>query len=69
MGLIASIIEKGISILQEQSPNNIQETAKDFYSNTKLKESALIEAFNLKAAIEYNLKNYNNALEAIKDMP
>ena len=34
-----------------------------------LKESALIEAFNLKAAIEYNLKNLSNAKEALNDMP
>ena len=34
-----------------------------------LKESALVEAFNLKAAIEYNLKNLSNAKEALNDMP
>ena len=34
-----------------------------------LKESALIEAFNLKAAIEFNLKNITNAKEAMNDMP
>lgn len=34
-----------------------------------LKESALIEAFNLKAAIEFNLKNGTNAKEAMSDMP
>ena len=34
-----------------------------------LKESALVEAFNLKAAIEYNLKNTVNAKEALNDMP
>lgn len=34
-----------------------------------LKESALIEAFNLKAAIEFNLKNMTNAKEALSDMP
>ncbi len=34
-----------------------------------LKESALIEAFNLKAAIEFNLKNMSNAKEALSDMP
>ena len=30
-----------------------------------LKESALIETFNLKAAIEFNLKNIDNAREAL----
>lgn len=34
-----------------------------------LKESGLVEAFNLKAAIEFNLKNINNAKEALTDMP
>ena len=34
-----------------------------------LHETALIEAFNLKAAIEYILKNVENAKEALTDMP
>lgn len=34
-----------------------------------LHETALIEAFNLKAAIEYVLKNTENAREALTDMP
>lgn len=34
-----------------------------------LKHTALIEAFNLKAAIEYQLKNYDSACEAMTDMP
>ena len=34
-----------------------------------LKETALIEAFNLKAAIEYTIKNYSAAREALLDMP
>ena len=34
-----------------------------------LKETALIEAFNLKAAIEYNMKNFDAAKEALTDMP
>ena len=34
-----------------------------------LHETYLIEAFNLKAAIEYHLKNYNAAKEALSDMP
>jgi tetratricopeptide repeat protein 30 len=34
-----------------------------------LKETALIEAFNLKAAIEYMMKNYAQAAEALTDMP
>ncbi len=34
-----------------------------------LKETALIEAFNLKAAIEYSIKNFPAAKEALLDMP
>lgn len=32
-------------------------------------ETALVEAFNLKAAIEYNLGNIDAAREALSDMP
>jgi len=34
-----------------------------------LKETALVEAFNLKAAIEYSIKNIPAAKEALLDMP
>lgn len=34
-----------------------------------LHETQLVEAFNLKAAIEYLLKNYDSAREALADMP
>ena len=34
-----------------------------------LRETALIEAFNLKADIEYVTKNYAAAKEALADMP
>ena len=34
-----------------------------------LKESALVEAFNLKAAIECKMKNLAAAREALIDMP
>lgn len=34
-----------------------------------LHETQLVEAFNLKAAIEYLLKNYDSAREALTDMP
>ena len=38
-------------------------------NSTLLHETALIEAFNLKAAIEYQLKNFDGAREALTDMP
>ena len=34
-----------------------------------MKETALIEAINLKAAIEYSIKNIPAAKEALLDMP
>ncbi len=34
-----------------------------------LKETALVEAFNLKAAVEYTMKNGAAAKEALTDMP
>ena len=34
-----------------------------------LKETCLIEAFNLKAAIEYNMKSFAAAREALADAP
>lgn len=34
-----------------------------------LRETALVEAFNLKAAIEFNTKNLEAAREALSDMP
>ena len=34
-----------------------------------LRETALVEAFNLKAAIEYTLNNHEAAKEALSDMP
>lgn len=34
-----------------------------------LHQTALIEAFNLKSAIEYQLKNFDAAQEALTDMP
>ena len=68
---IAEIIEKGTREHQELCVG-IRDKEGDIMSvgNTlALKESALVEAFNLKAAIEYNLKNINNAKEALGDMP
>jgi len=38
-------------------------------NTSALSETALIEAFNLKAAIEYTMKNIESAKEALLDMP
>ncbi|XP_040919319.1 tetratricopeptide repeat protein 30A [Toxotes jaculatrix] len=68
---IGDIIERGISEHPELSIGMTTEGI-DVYSvgNTLvLHQTALIEAFNLKAAIEYQLKNLKGAQEALTDMP
>jgi len=68
---IADIIERGIREHPELSVGMTTEGIEvRSVGNTKiLHETALIEAFNLKAAIEYQLKNYEAAQEALTDMP
>lgn len=68
---IADIIERGIREHPELSVGMTTEGVEvRSVGNTKvLHESALIEAFNLKAAIEYQLKNLEAAREALTDMP
>jgi len=72
---IATIIERGIRDHSELSVGMATELdTKDFkvksVGNTMvLAETALIEAFNLKSAIEYQLRNVSAALEALTDMP
>ncbi|XP_051244500.1 tetratricopeptide repeat protein 30A isoform X2 [Dicentrarchus labrax] len=68
---IAEIIERGIREHPELSVGMTTEGI-DVHSvgNTLvLHQTALIEAFNLKAAIEYQLKNLKGAQEALTDMP
>ncbi|XP_018908538.1 intraflagellar transport protein 70A isoform X2 [Bemisia tabaci] len=68
---IADIIERGIREHPELSVGMITEgiQMRSVGNTTTLHETALIEAFNLKAAIEYHLKNFDSAKEAITDMP
>ncbi|XP_065660092.1 intraflagellar transport protein 70A isoform X3 [Hydra vulgaris] len=68
---IADIIERGIKEHPELSVGMMTEGIEvRSVGNTKvLHDTALIEAFNLKAAIEYQLKNCNAAKEALTDMP
>lgn len=68
---IADIIEKGIREHPELSVGMTTEGVEvRSVGNTKvLHSSALVEAFNLKAAIEYQLKNMEAAREALTDMP
>jgi len=69
MHYIAEIIERGTREHPELCIGSRTDPAATITNSLSLKESALIEAFNLKVAIEYNLKNMANAKEAILDMP
>ncbi|XP_063077494.1 intraflagellar transport protein 70A [Engraulis encrasicolus] len=68
---IAEIIERGIREHPELSVGMTTEgiEVRSVGNTLVLHETALIEAFNLKAAIEYQLKNYDAAQEALTDMP
>mmetsp|Transcript_34017 Transcript_34017/g.30796 ORF Transcript_34017/g.30796 Transcript_34017/m.30796 type:complete len:130 (+) Transcript_34017:436-825(+) len=68
---IADIIEKGVKEHPELGIGSNEQgfEAKSVGNSQALRESALIEAFNLKAAIEYSLKNTKAAKSALMDMP
>ena len=68
---IADIIEKGVREHPELGVGSNSEgvEVKSVGNTQTLKETALIEAFNLKAAIEYSMKNPAAAREALMDMP
>ena len=68
---VAEIIERGVREHPELSVgSNTDGIEVRSVGNTQtLKETALIEAFNLKAAIEYIMKNNEQAQEALTDMP
>ncbi|XP_072336854.1 intraflagellar transport protein 70A isoform X4 [Scyliorhinus torazame] len=68
---IAEIIERGIREHPELSVGMTTEgiDVRSVGNTLVLHETALIEAFNLKAAIEYQLKNHEAAQEALTDMP
>lgn len=68
---IADIIERGIREHPELSVGMTTEgiDVRSVGNTLILHETALIEAFNLKAAIEYQLKNIEAAQEALTDMP
>uniref|UniRef100_A0A8R1HMB8 Tetratricopeptide repeat protein 30 n=1 Tax=Caenorhabditis japonica TaxID=281687 RepID=A0A8R1HMB8_CAEJA len=71
LSLIKDIINRGIKEHPEFNVGLVSEGLDtNFIQNTqKLHESALIEAFNLKFAIYYRLKNYKEAKECLTDMP
>uniref|UniRef100_A0A1B6E2P5 Tetratricopeptide repeat protein 30 n=1 Tax=Clastoptera arizonana TaxID=38151 RepID=A0A1B6E2P5_9HEMI len=68
---IADIIERGIREHPELSVGMATDgiEVRSVGNTLSLHETALIEAFNLKAAIEYQLKNVDGAREALTDMP
>ncbi|XP_065846573.1 intraflagellar transport protein 70A-like isoform X2 [Oscarella lobularis] len=68
---IADIIEKGIRDYPELSVGMTTEgiDVRSVGNTALLHETALVEAFNLKAAIEYQLKNFETAKDALTDMP
>ena len=71
MKYIGEIIEQGIREHPELSVGmNTEGLEVRSVGNTEvLHESVLVESFNLKAAIEYQLKNFEAAKEALTDMP
>jgi len=71
---IAEIIERGVREHPELSVGALDEgncglQARSVGNTSVLRETALIEAFNLKAAIEYVMKNIEAAHDALNDMP
>lgn len=68
---IGEIIERGVREHPELSvgSNTDGVEVRSVGNSQTLKDTALIEAFNLKADIEYQLKNFNEARIALSDMP
>ena len=68
---IADIIEKGVREHPELGvgSNSDGVEVKSVGNTQVLRETALIEAFNLKAAIEFTMKNAAASREALLDMP
>lgn len=68
---IAEIIERGVREHPELSVGSSADgvDVRSVGNSQVLRETALVEAFNLKAAIEYNMKNMDAAKDALVDMP
>ncbi|KAI5944690.1 intraflagellar transport protein 70B [Manis javanica] len=68
---IADIIERGIRQHPELGVGMTTEgiDVRSVGNTLVLHQTSLVEAFNLKAAIEYQLRNYEAAREALTDMP
>lgn len=68
---ITEIVQKGVTEHPELSvgSNTDELQVRSVGNSQTLKETALIEAFNLKAAIEFQLKNFQASKDALSDMP
>merc|ERR1711988_1914697 len=68
---LAEIIERGVREHPELSVGSQTDgiEVRSVGNSQVLKQTALVEAFNLKAAIEFHMKNYEAAKEALSDMP
>ncbi|KAK9814353.1 hypothetical protein WJX72_004394 [[Myrmecia] bisecta] len=68
---IAEIIERGVREHPELGIGSTTDglDVRSVGNSQALKDTALVEAFNLKAAIEFNMKNLPAAKEALTDMP
>mmetsp|Transcript_7584 Transcript_7584/g.19456 ORF Transcript_7584/g.19456 Transcript_7584/m.19456 type:complete len:647 (-) Transcript_7584:137-2077(-) len=70
---VAEIIERGVRDHPELSVGALAEggglQARSVGNTGTLRETALIEAFNLKAAVEYSMKSMEAARDALSDMP
>ncbi|KAI3387051.1 hypothetical protein SNEBB_001270 [Seison nebaliae] len=68
---LTKIIEKGVTDHPELNIGLITDgmDSASVGNTAVLRESKLVEAFNLKAAIEYELENFKDAREAFTDMP
>ncbi|EPY28970.1 flagellar associated protein [Strigomonas culicis] len=68
---VAEIIDKGVQDHPELGigSNTEGNEARSVGNTQMLKDSALIEAFNLKAAIDFQMKKTAEAKEALSDMP
>ncbi|TKR59940.1 hypothetical protein L596_029544 [Steinernema carpocapsae] len=71
ISLITNIIDRGIKDHPELSVGLVSDgiEVRSVGNSMILHETALIEAFNLKCAIEYKLKNMEKAASALTDMP
>ncbi len=69
--VIQEIIDRGIESNPEFAPNNIQDHVEKIGVNNSmnLQNSFLIESYNLKAAVEYDMGEITKARKTLKEMP